>query len=162
MEATCSSTYESPLGTLTLIAGDGVLRQMMFPEEGAEPEPRDPRAQELAAAHAQLDQYFAGERQRFELPLVLLGSSFERQVWEQLRQIPFGTTVSYGELAGRLGLEHPEAAREVGAAVARTPLPVIVPCHRVVGADGALTGYRGGLERKRALLALEASQLALL
>jgi methylated-DNA-[protein]-cysteine S-methyltransferase len=153
---TAWSTYESPIGTLTLVVREGRLRQLRFPDEGRElsEELRDPRACERA--HGQLGQYFGGERQAFELPVELAGSPFERAVWAQLLEVPFGTTVSYGELAKRLELDRPEAARDVGAAVGRTPVPIVVPCHRVIAANGDLTGYRGGLDRKRALLSLEA------
>jgi methylated-DNA-[protein]-cysteine S-methyltransferase len=159
---TAWSTYESPIGALTLVVGDGRLRQIRFPDERAGLGPGSRRPQECEAARAQLEQYFAGARERFELPLELAGSPFDLAVWEQLQRVPFGATVTYGELARRLRLDGPEAARDVGAAVGRTPAPIVVPCHRVVGASGDLTGYRGGLERKRALLDLESQQLSLL
>ncbi len=153
---TAWTTCESPIGSLTLVVGDGRLRRLCFPDErpGLSEELHQPR--ECERARAQLEQYFAGERQAFELPIELVGSPLQRAVWEQLRAIPYGTTVSYGELAKRLDLDHPEAARDVGAAVGRTPVPIVVPCHRVVAANGDLTGYRGGLDRKRTLLNLEA------
>jgi methylated-DNA-[protein]-cysteine S-methyltransferase len=156
------STYESPIGPLTLVAGDGMLRQICFPDEppGLGPELRDD--ERLAESRRQLEQYFAGARTSFELSLELAGSDFQRAVWAQLLNVPFGATVSYGELARRVGLQAPEAARDVGSAVGQTPVPIVVPCHRVVAADGSLTGYRGGLERKQALLDLESPQLALL
>jgi methylated-DNA-[protein]-cysteine S-methyltransferase len=159
--ATAWSIYESPIGPLTLVVRDGRLRQICFPDEppGLGVELRDD--ERLAGPRRQLEQYFAGERTSFELPLDLVGSPFQRAVWEQLRAIPFGATASYGELARRIGLDQPEAARDVGAAVGQTPVPIVVPCHRVIAADGSLTGYRGGLERKRALLDLESPQLAL-
>ncbi|HEX3240475.1 MAG TPA: methylated-DNA--[protein]-cysteine S-methyltransferase [Solirubrobacterales bacterium] len=159
--ATAWSTYESPIGPLALVSADGRLRQVCFPDEppGLSAELRDDEA--LAAPRQQLEQYFAGARTSFELPLEAAGPDFDRAVWEQLLAVPFGAVVSYGELARRLRLDGPEAARDVGAAVGRTPIPIVIPCHRVVAADGALTGYRGGLERKRALLALESPQLAL-
>jgi methylated-DNA-[protein]-cysteine S-methyltransferase len=108
----------------------------------------------LDDAAAQLDEYFEGVRRSFDLPLALEGSSFQRQVWAQLRKIPFGTTVSYGHVATTLGRSG--AARAVGHANARNPIPVIVPCHRVIGSSGQLTGYGGGLRAKRHLLDLEA------
>lgn len=159
--ATAWSIYESPIGPLTLVVRDGQLRQICFPDEppGLSAELRDD--ERLAGPRRQLEQYFAGARTTFELPLELVGSDFQRAVWGQLLAVPFGATVSYGELAKRLGLAQPEAARDVGAAVGQTPIPIVVPCHRVVAADGSLTGYRGGLERKRALLELESPQLAL-
>jgi methylated-DNA-[protein]-cysteine S-methyltransferase len=105
----------------------------------------------------QIGEYFAGERTTFDFPLVLEGSSFERRVWEALQAIPYGTTITYGALAARLGA--PGAARAVGAANGRNPIAIVVPCHRVIGARGTLTGYGGGLERKRALLAHEGALL---
>jgi methylated-DNA-[protein]-cysteine S-methyltransferase len=147
------TTYESPLGALTLRGGANGLTALDFPAQG---EPRDEaaRAPELFTdAVRQLDEYFAGERRRFELDLDLGGTPFQRGVWERLLQIPHGATTTYGALAREFG--RPDRSRAVGAAVGRTPVPIIVPCHRVVGAGGALTGYRGGLERKRALLELE-------
>jgi methylated-DNA-[protein]-cysteine S-methyltransferase len=156
------SLCESPIGDLTVVARGERLRQVRFAGErfGLSAEQRSP--ERLAAVTGQLAEYFAGERQRFELELELIGSEFQRAVWAQLREIPFGATVTYGELAKRLGLEGPEAARDVGSAVGQTPTPVLVPCHRVIGANGDLVGYGGGLERKRTLLDLESSQLALL
>jgi methylated-DNA-[protein]-cysteine S-methyltransferase len=147
--------YESPLGPLTVATAAGGLTALRFPgrggplDEGA----RDPAA--LAAAVLQLEEFFAGRRQAFELPLALAGTPFQLRVWEQLLRIPYGTTISYTELAHRVG--RPDVVRAVAAAVGRTPVPIIVPCHRVLGADGALTGYGGGLHRKQALLDLERS-----
>ncbi|KXS38453.1 MAG: Methylated-DNA--[protein]-cysteine S-methyltransferase [Halomonadaceae bacterium T82-2] len=111
----------------------------------------------LNEARAQLDAYFAGRLERFSLPLAPSGSDFQQRVWQALAAIPYGERVTYGELADRLGLA-PGAARAVGTAVGRNPLTIVVPCHRVVGSKGALTGYAGGLERKRILLDLEAEQ----
>jgi methylated-DNA-[protein]-cysteine S-methyltransferase len=105
----------------------------------------------------QLSEYFAGERTTFDFPLVLAGNAFERRVWEALQAIPYGTTITYGELAARLGA--PGAARAVGAANGRNPIAIVVPCHRVIGARGKLTGYGGGLARKRALLTHEGALL---
>ena len=117
----------------------------------------------------QLDQYFAGARTRFELDVELAGTPFQLAVWERLREIPYGSTVSYGEVAEEIGeaafpagMEPHERPRAVGAEVGRTPAPIVIPCHRVIGADGSLVGYGGGLDRKRALLELESSQLALI
>ena len=159
--------YESPLGRLTIVlAPGGALRAIHFP---GGPAMAEADAQEMPNVTAQLDQYFAGERQRFELDVELDGTGFQTAVWERLREIPYGSTVSYGEIAEGLGeaafpagLEPHERARAVGAVVGRTPVPIVIPCHRVIGADGSLTGYGGGLERKRALLELESSQLALI
>lgn len=108
----------------------------------------------LVAAAEQLAAYFAGERTDFDLPLAPTGTPFQQEVWTALRQIPYGTTASYGEIAGRLGRTG-HGARAVGVANGRNPIPVIVPCHRVVGASGAMTGYGGGMDRKRILLELE-------
>jgi methylated-DNA-[protein]-cysteine S-methyltransferase len=159
--------HQSPLGRLTVVLSHGgALRAILFPggrrlaEADACPMPR---------VTAQLDQYFAGERRHFELDVEFDGTPFQTAVWERLREIPYGSTVSYGEIADDLGeaafpagLEPHERARAVGAEVGRTPVPIVVPCHRVIGADGSLTGYGGGLERKRALLDLESSQMALI
>jgi methylated-DNA-[protein]-cysteine S-methyltransferase len=145
--------YASPIGPLTLQAGPRGLTALRFPgeAEGLDPAARNPEA--LADATEQLDAYFAGERRTFDLELDLHGTAFQRQVWSALRRIPAGETLTYTELARELG--RPQAARAIGAAVGATPVPIVVPCHRVVGSDGRLTGYRGGLERKRALLDLE-------
>jgi methylated-DNA-[protein]-cysteine S-methyltransferase len=154
---TCCHT-PSPLGTLTLaVQGDALVR-VWFDGQKHQPDARswtkDPTHPVLLAACEQLAQYFAGERTAFELPLGLLaGTTFQRSVWEALRAIPFGTTTSYGALAQRVG--RPQALRAVGAAVGRNPLGIVLPCHRVLGSQGALTGYAGGLVRKQALLALE-------
>ena len=155
--------HESPVGPLTLIAGERALTGVHFEgyAHGLAPARRDPEAPPLAAAAAQLDEYFAGERRAFDLELELEGTEFQLAVWDALLRIPFGETLSYGELARRLG--RPERVRAVGAANGRNPVSIVVPCHRVIGADGSLTGYGGGLDRKRALLALEGSApLALL
>jgi methylated-DNA-[protein]-cysteine S-methyltransferase len=112
-----------------------------------------PAGRVLDRAAAQLDEYFDGARRFFDLPLAMEGTPFQQQVWARLREIPFGTTVSYGELATELG--RPDAARSVGHANARNPIAVIVPCHRVIGSSGQLTGYGGGLSAKRLLLDLE-------
>jgi methylated-DNA-[protein]-cysteine S-methyltransferase len=148
------AVYESPFGPLTLVAGARGLRELRFPGRGAalDEGARDPDA--FAEAFAQLEQYFAGERRRFELPLELGGSAFQRRVWELLRELPYGTTISYGALAQRAGLAA-EHVRVAAGAVARTPVPIAIPCHRVIAADGALTGYLGGLQRKQTLLDLE-------
>nr|WP_202533106.1 methylated-DNA--[protein]-cysteine S-methyltransferase [Streptomyces sp. SID4923] len=147
---------DSPYGPLTLVATDGVLAGLYMtgqrhrpPEEtfGA-PDPRP-----FTEAIRQLDAYFAGELRDFDLPLHLDGTPFQRSVWEQLRLIPYGETRSYGELAENLG--KPGASRAVGLANGKNPVGIIVPCHRVIGASGGLTGYGGGLDRKQRLLAFE-------
>jgi methylated-DNA-[protein]-cysteine S-methyltransferase len=152
--------YESPLGPLTLRASERGLTGIAFPgrDEGLDERDRDPAV--LAPAIAQIEEYFGGRRTAFDLPLDLAGSPLSERVWRELAAIPYGTTISYGELAERVG--RPDIVRAVAAAVGRTPVPIVVPCHRVVAADGALTGYRGGLHRKRALLDLERGALGML
>jgi methylated-DNA-[protein]-cysteine S-methyltransferase len=148
---------DSPIGELLLV-GDGDALHGLYMQQGRRPIAPDPgwrRASEpFADVAAQLGEYFAGERTAFDVPLALHGSEFELRVWSALQEIPYGATTSYGELARRIG--HPTGARAVGLANGRNPVAVIVPCHRVIGADGTLTGYGGGLERKRLLLDLEA------
>lgn len=143
----------SPLGTLLLTATEAGLAGLEFetgphlPGEAAE----SARAgQVLGQAQAELEEYFAGGRTRFALPLDLHGTPFQVQVWNALVEIPYGTTVSYGVLARRIG--RPAAVRAVGAANGRNPVAIVVPCHRVIGANGDLTGFGGGIERKRWLL----------
>jgi methylated-DNA-[protein]-cysteine S-methyltransferase len=147
------AVYESPFGPLTLHAGAGGISSLSFPGRGQPLDEADRDPAPLAAAIRQLEQYFAGERRSFDLSLDLRGTPFQRSVWELLLAIPYGTTTTYGALAEALG--RPDRVRAVGAAVGRTPVPIVVPCHRVIGADGSLTGYGGGLHRKRALLDLE-------
>ena len=147
---------DSPVGPLRLIADAGGLREMLFEKE-THPTIMRPEwvraSKPLARAHRQLDEYFAGKRQTFDLTLNPHGTPFQLSVWMQLRQIPYGTTISYGELARRVG--NPAASRAVGAANGRNPLSIIVPCHRVIGASGKLTGFGGGLPTKEFLLGLE-------
>ncbi len=152
--------YESPLGPLTAIAGPAGIRGLCFP--GRSPRLRESARRPLPELVDQLDAYFAAERQAFELDLDLRGTPLQLAVWAQLREIPYGATASYGELAGRIdeslypaGLEPYKRVRLAAAAIGRTPTPILVPCHRVIGADGSLTGYGGGLQRKQALLELE-------
>lgn len=151
---TIETTYDSPVGPLGLIADADGLCGLRFGARGR-------RDDALPEVREQLDAYFAGELRSFAVPVVLRGTDFQRSVWDVLRTIPYGETLSYGEVTRRLG-RGPEEARAVGAAIGRTPVPIIVPCHRVVGADGSLTGYGGGLDRKRALLELESPVLSLL
>jgi methylated-DNA-[protein]-cysteine S-methyltransferase len=146
---------DTPIGPLTLVAGAAGLRAIHFPDRAPELDPGERDPQRLAPAVAQLREYFAGERTTFDLQLDLGGTALQQAVWERLRAIPCGATTTYTRLAREIG--RPRAARAVGAAVGRTPVPIVVPCHRVLGADGSLTGYAGGLERKRALLDLERS-----
>jgi methylated-DNA-[protein]-cysteine S-methyltransferase len=146
-----STTYDSPIGPLAL-TGDarGTLTAIGFGPAG----PDHDDAGALGPAVAALDAYFAGDGAALAgLDVELIGTPFQRAVWGRLRAIPAGDTISYTGLARELG--RPDAVRAVAAAVGRTPVPVVVPCHRVVGSDGSLTGYRGGLERKAALLDLE-------
>jgi methylated-DNA-[protein]-cysteine S-methyltransferase len=150
------SSMNSPIGELTLtsdgeaLTGISMHKQKHAPR-GAKGWKRDDDA--LKTARAQLKAYFEGELQDFDLPLAAEGTQFQRRVWQALRDIPYGVTISYGELARRIG--QPQASRAVGLANGRNPIAIVVPCHRVIGADGTLTGYGGGLERKRWLLALE-------
>jgi methylated-DNA-[protein]-cysteine S-methyltransferase len=155
--ATCWHEMDSPVGRL-LLAGDARgLRRVHF-QAGPHPlqPPRDWQrsAAPFSGVLAQLAEYFSGTRRAFELPLAPAGTAFQLAVWHALQAIPYGQTLSYGELATRLGLA-PGAARAVGLANGANPLPIIVPCHRVIGADGSLTGFGGGLPIKRSLLALE-------
>jgi methylated-DNA-[protein]-cysteine S-methyltransferase len=152
--------YESPLGPLTAIAGRAGITNLHFP--GHAPRLDETGRRAMPELVDQLEEYFAGERQAFELSLDLRGPPLQQLVWAQLREIPYGATTSYGELAGRieesaypLGLEPYQRVRLAAAAIGRTPTPILVPCHRVIGADGSLTGYGGGLRRKQALLDLE-------
>jgi len=141
----------TPIGTLWLARDRDGLSSVAF----TGPSGASSADALLLDAAAQLQAYFAGERERFDLPLSAHGTGFQRRVWAAVSAIPFGTTTTYSALAAALGA--PAACRAVGAANGRNPLPIVVPCHRVVGASGALTGYGGGLERKRALLELEAA-----
>ncbi len=150
-------TYvESPIGRLRLAGERGNLLRIDFQgtDRALDPrsewkEDRDP----LAEAIAQLAEYFEGRRESFDVSFRLEGTPFQKQVWQALVSIPYGQTASYGELA--MQIESPRAVRAVGAACARNPIPIIVPCHRVIGSNGRLTGFRGGLEMKRRLLSLE-------
>ena len=141
----------SPIGDLRLESKDGKLVCIAFhaARSNKESEGSDPV---LEAAATQLAEYFAGDRRDFDLPLAPTGTAFQQAVWRALRTIPFGTVRSYREIAGQIG--QPSAVRAVGAANGRNPLPIVVPCHRVIGSDGSLTGFAGGLDTKRALLAL--------
>jgi len=151
----------TPIGELLLTASDTALTGVYFPTSRRGPPPTHradwieangagPAGELLASAREQLAEYFAGSRTTFELPLEALGSAFEHRVWNALRTIPYGVTTSYSDLARRLG--DVSTTRAVGAANGKNPIPIIVPCHRVVGANGDLTGFGGGLDRKRWLL----------
>ena len=148
---------DSPIGPIGLAASDHALERVLFDGARVRPEGRSPVLDDAAQ---QLDAYFRGELVAFDLPLELDGTEFQRQCWLALATIPYGQTVSYGEQARRLGLG-PAAARAVGAANGQNPLPIVLPCHRVIGADGSLTGFGGGLPTKRFLLELEGALLPL-
>lgn len=153
-------TLETPLGTLWLAAGADGLEQVSFRElPGARGtgRVRDEAHAQLDEARAQLAAYFAGELHEFDLPLAPRGTEFQRRVWDEVSRIPYGSTSTYAEVACAVG--RPTACRAVGAANGRNPLTIVVPCHRVVGSAGSLTGYGGGLGRKRALLELERGPL---
>ena len=163
MNSTISLGYwhriPSPLGTLLLTATERGLSGLFM--EGHSPLFRPqtkgrPEAARFSETTRQLEAYFKGTRKTFELDLDLIGTPFQKQVWKELHNIPYGTTISYGELACRIG--NPQASRAVGLANGRNPVSIIVPCHRVIGADGRLTGYGGGLDNKRALLELEGNR----
>jgi methylated-DNA-[protein]-cysteine S-methyltransferase len=160
----------SPSGELVLTASDTGLTGVYFPTSRHGPPPlesagwveddgRRPASPILARARRQLEEYFAGTRTTFDVPLAPTGTPFEQRVWEALRAIPYGTTTSYGVLARPRG--DPRATRAVGAANGRNPIPIIVPCHRVVGARGELTGFGGGIDRKRWLLEHEGALMRL-
>ena len=154
------STLTTPIGELMLTADDdGALTGVNLPNRHPDPAGWERDDEILADARRQLTEYFAGERTTFDLPLRPAGAPFQVRVWEALLRIPYGETASYGELARELG--HPTAARAVGAANRRNPIAIVVPCHRVIGSNGSLTGYAGGLECKRALLDLEVGRAAL-
>ncbi|MFG2024802.1 methylated-DNA--[protein]-cysteine S-methyltransferase [Streptomyces sp. NPDC048825] len=150
------TVIDSPYGALTLVATDGVLSGLYMTDQRHRPPEETfgaPDDTPFGETTDQLKAYFAGELKEFDLPLRLDGTPFQRTVWEQLRRIPYGETRSYGELADALG--NAKASRAVGLANGRNPVGIIVPCHRVVGANGSLTGYGGGLDRKKRLLDFE-------
>jgi len=154
---------ESPLGPLLLAADDAGLREILF-MNGRHPAKPDPAWKESRAPHRetirQLHAYFAGDLENFDLQLAPEGTPFQLGVWRSLCDIPYGETISYGELASRIG--NPKASRAVGLANGSNPIPIVIPCHRVIGSNGKLTGYGGGLPIKEKLLALERRQLRLL
>jgi methylated-DNA-[protein]-cysteine S-methyltransferase len=157
MSTTAYDIVESPIGPLLITAEDGALTRLYMSPFHLDPAwVRDPGA--LAEPARQLAEYFAGERTEFELLLRPAGTDFQRAVWDLLLGIPYGETSTYGALALELG--DPRTVRAVGLANGRNPISIVVPCHRVIGADGSLTGYGGGLERKRHLLELEAEVVA--
>lgn len=163
MTTTLFTWYESPIGPLLLAGTKSHLALVSF-AEGKHARHVDPEWKEDASAFskviAQLRGYFAGELRKFDLPLQLDGTEFQKSVWTKLASIPYGVTISYKTLAERVG--NPKAVRAVGAANGANPIPIILPCHRVIGSNGSLTGFGGGLPLKKKLLALESRQLSLL
>ena len=161
-----STAHSSPVGTLTLVASDRGLRAILWPKlspqrAGISPRPhRNPEHPILQKAMQQLDEYFAGSRTSFDLPLDLEGTRFQLAAWRSLADIPFGATTTYGRQAAALGI--PTAARAVGAANGANPVCIVLPCHRVIGANGSLTGFGGGLPVKQWLLDHEAQVLTTL
>ncbi|MDI5972786.1 methylated-DNA--[protein]-cysteine S-methyltransferase [Streptomyces sp. SL13] len=150
------TVVDSPVGPLTLVATDGVLSGLYMEQHRHRPDEStfgSPDTAPFGAVIEQLRAYFAGELTDFDLPLAPAGTPFQRRVWDALREIPFGDTLTYGQLARHIG--QPTASRAVGLANGRNPVSIVVPCHRVVGSDGNMTGYGGGVERKRFLLDLE-------
>ncbi len=157
------TTSDSPIGPLLLAGNDSGLHFLSFAAEKRAVTPRRDwieNSRPFVEVIHQLRAYFRGELTQFDVPLCLEGTPFQLRVWENLRTIPYGETISYGQLARRIG--KPEAVRAVGTANGSNPIPIIVPCHRVIGSDGSLTGYGGGLPVKEKLLALESRQLRLL
>jgi methylated-DNA-[protein]-cysteine S-methyltransferase len=156
------TVIDSPIGELRLVERDGEVTQIEFsPFREGDGRPRGERDDThpvLVEAARQLTAYFAGDLTDFDLPLAPVGSDFQQRVWKELRTIGYGETASYGEIALRLGMTN-AASRAVGLANGRNPIPIVIPCHRVIGANGTLTGYAGGLERKQRLLELEQDAL---
>jgi methylated-DNA-[protein]-cysteine S-methyltransferase len=163
MTSTFYTQIESPVGPLLLAADDVGLRQILF-VNGRHPAKPESSWKEDSAPHSetirQLKAYFAGDLENFDLQLAPEGTPFQLGVWRTLCEIPYGETISYGELASRIG--NPKASRAVGLANGSNPIPIVIPCHRVIGSNGKLTGYGGGLPIKEKLLALERRQLRLL
>lgn len=150
--------FDTPLGTVVATAADGFITSIDFVDAKyaksvAADWKEDPQFPPLADCMRQLGDYFAGKRRRFELPLAPQGTPFQKRVWQEIARVPFGETITYSELARRAGASG--SARAAGAATGRNPVGVVIPCHRIVGADGSLTGYAGGLHRKQRLLELE-------
>lgn len=153
--STAWTIYESPLGPLTLIGGPKGLSALHFPGRSGPLDEAHQNPSAFAPVVKQLEQYFAARRPTFELTLDLSGTPFQRRVWQQLCAIPYGTTLGYGRLGDAIG--RPDRVRAVAAAVGKTPTPIIIPCHRAIAPNADLTGYLGGLHRKRALLDFEAA-----
>ena len=158
-------TLDTPYGGMLIAASERGITGVYFDRQKHLPSRREgwqrsPENPHLKKAKKQLVEYFAGKRKDFDLALDPVGTEFQKAVWKAISRVPYGETISYGELARRAGF--PEGARAAGAATGRNPIGIVVPCHRIVGADGSLTGYAGGLDKKRALLALEAGERDLL
>ncbi len=150
MEAIISS----PIGNLLLVEADNQLVEVSFTERKIAPVPKN---DVLSAAKIQLDEYFGGQRQEFTLPIKPEGTGFQQKVWQELMLIPYGSTISYQEVANRLG--DPKCFRAAATANGKNPIPIIIPCHRVIGSSGEMTGYAGGIQRKKDLLALEGAEV---
>ncbi|WP_046300341.1 MULTISPECIES: methylated-DNA--[protein]-cysteine S-methyltransferase [unclassified Mycobacterium] len=152
---TCFRTIDSPIGPLTLAGDDGRLTHLLMLDHAHAPDRNGWRRDDTAFSDVaqQLSAYFAGDLTEFDVDYALLGTDFQRRVWTALLTIPYGQTRSYGELASQIG--SPTASRAVGLANGRNPISIIVPCHRVIGSNGSLTGYGGGIDRKKSLLDLE-------
>ncbi len=144
---------ETPLGRMLLVSSEQGLRGAHFIGQKYFPNIDPSWKREKSSAARELEEYFAGKRKEFRVPLAAEGSPFQRAIWREIAKVPFGQTITYAELARRAG--YPGSARAAGAATGRNPIGVIVPCHRIMGTNGSLTGYAGGLEKKKALLALE-------
>lgn len=156
------TVIDTPAGELTLVAHDGVLAGLYMDDQRHRPADETfgvPDPEPFGLVIAQLAEYFEGTRTEFELPLALHGTPFQLTVWRALRTIPYGETISYGQLADRIG--RPTASRAVGLANGKNPISIVVPCHRVIGSTGGLTGYGGGLDRKRMLLNFESDVIGL-
>ncbi len=154
---------DTPIGELLLAGTEDALSLNGFPKGSMRRDPRPDwifKEEPFEKVRQQLREYFEGKRREFDIPLSLEGTKFQLSVWQKLREIPYGSTVSYGDVAKRI--DNPKAVRAVGAANGRNPIPIIVPCHRVIGSHGDLTGFGGGLDTKEALLRLEAEHTSLL
>jgi len=148
--------YQSPIGRLLLVGTEGILEELHFANSPGQKEIAENRQHDetcFPLVRLQLSEYFAGNRQAFELEIAPKGTPFQQRVWQELGKIPFGRTTSYGEIAERIG--NSKASRAIGMANGKNPIPIIIPCHRVIGKDGSLTGFGGGLEVKKHLLKLE-------
>lgn len=148
-----SLTMNTPIGPLQLLAENGALVAIKFPGQHSQSTAANEEDETLSSAKQQLEAYFSGQRRKFDLPLAASGTAFQKQVWKALVAIPYGQLRSYRDIADSIGKTR--AVRAVGAANGRNPLPIVVPCHRVIGSDGSLTGFAGGIETKRLLLQLE-------